>query len=76
MLAHRDHLGDQGLTAKRATSSSTSPGRWCATSSSSGSGSAERPAVRDEVRDAVLSGELPATVAADRILAAYDDASG
>ena len=29
-------------------------------------------AIRDEVRAAVLAGELPATVAADRILAAYD----
>ena len=28
--------------------------------------------VRDEIRDAVLAGELPATVAADRIVEAYD----
>ena len=28
--------------------------------------------IRDEVRAAVLSGELPAPMAADRILAAYD----
>jgi hypothetical protein len=28
------------------------------------------------VRAAVLAGELPATVAADRILAAYDDGVG
>ncbi len=33
-------------------------------------------AVRDEIRDAVLAGELPATVAADRILAAYDLGNG
>jgi LAO/AO transport system kinase len=32
--------------------------------------------VRDEIRAAVLSGELPATVAADRILAAYDHPQG
>jgi LAO/AO transport system kinase len=32
--------------------------------------------MRDEVRDDVLSGELPATVAADRILAAYDKPGG
>ena len=30
-------------------------------------------AVRDDVRRAVLAGTLPATVAADRLLAAYDD---
>jgi LAO/AO transport system kinase len=29
-------------------------------------------AVRDDVRRAVLAGELPATLAADRLLAAYD----
>jgi hypothetical protein len=29
--------------------------------------------VRAEVSGAVLAGEIPATVAADRILAAYDD---
>ncbi len=55
-----------GRQARRA-SSSTSPGRWSATSSTSGC--ATRPAVRavrDEVRAAVLAGELPATVAADR----------
>ena len=37
---------------------------------------ARRAGVRDEVREAVLAGELPATVAADRILAAYDDPMG
>ena len=30
-------------------------------------------AIRAELRDAVLSGELPATLAADRIIAAYDE---
>jgi LAO/AO transport system kinase len=29
-------------------------------------------AIRDEVRDAVLAGELPATSAADRIIEAFD----
>jgi len=33
-------------------------------------------AVREEVRSAVLSGDLPATVAADRVLAAYDHPTG
>ena len=54
-------------------SSSTSPGRWSATSSTSGCGARPRvAAIRDEIRAAVLAGELPATTAADRILAAYD----
>jgi len=30
--------------------------------------------IRNDVRDAVLAGELPAPVAADRLLAAYDEA--
>jgi LAO/AO transport system kinase len=38
--------------------------------------SPEVRAVREEIRAAVLSGELPATVAADRILAAYDHPIG
>jgi LAO/AO transport system kinase len=29
-------------------------------------------AIREEVRAAVLAGDLPATTAADRIIAAYD----
>ncbi|HRD59853.1 MAG TPA: methylmalonyl Co-A mutase-associated GTPase MeaB, partial [Nocardioides sp.] len=29
--------------------------------------------IRDEVRAAVLAGELPAPVAADRLIAAYDE---
>ena len=37
--AHREHLGEDGLAAQaRRASSSTSPGRWCATSSPSGCG--------------------------------------
>jgi hypothetical protein len=32
--------------------------------------------VRDEVRELVLRGELPAVAAADRILAAYDEEPG
>ena len=51
-----------GWRASAPSSSSTSRGRWCATSSPSGCG--PRPgvaAVRDDVRRAVLAGELPAT---------------
>ena len=62
VLAHREHLGADGPgRASGPTSSSTSPGRWSATSSTSGC--AAQPAVaaiRDEVRAAVLAGELPA----------------
>ena len=55
------------------SSSSSSPGRSCATSSPSGCrSSAGVAAVRDDVRRAVLAGELPAPLAADRLLAAYD----
>ena len=39
VLAHREHLGDDGLAAKRARAAArASPGRWSATSSSSGCG--------------------------------------
>ena len=72
---HREHLGGRrsGREARRA-SSSTSPGPWSATSSSSGC--AAPPAVRrvraEIRRRRCWRGELPAVAAADRILAAYD----
>ena len=57
------------------TSASTSPGRWSATSSSSGCG-ARRPWPPSGPTYARRCGpgELPPTAAADRILAAFDDA--
>ena len=65
--------GRTGRQARRA-SSSTSPGRWSATSSPQRLRRSPRvAAIRDEIRAAVLAGELPATAAADRILAAYDE---
>ncbi|HEX8780927.1 MAG TPA: methylmalonyl Co-A mutase-associated GTPase MeaB [Nocardioides sp.] len=71
--AHREHLGDDGLAAKRAGQ------QLDFTWSLVRDGLAERlrhspgvAAIRDEVRAAVLSGELAAPLAADRILAAYD----
>jgi LAO/AO transport system kinase len=77
VLAHREHLGDQGLTDKRA-------GQQLDFTWSLVRDELEQRlrrstgvrAVRDEIRAAVLSGDLPATVAADRILAAYDPVRG
>lgn len=73
VLAHREHLGAEGLTAKRAAQQLDFT--WALVRDELEQRlrrSAEVRAVRDEIRAAVLSGELPATVAADRILAAYD----
>ena len=73
VLAHREHLGEQGLADKRAGQQLDFT--WALVRDELEQRlrrSAEVRAVRDEVRAAVLSGELPATVAADRILAAYD----
>jgi len=73
VIAHREHLGDRGLAAKRADQQLDFT--WALVRDELEQRlrrSADVRAVRDEIRDAVLSGELPATVAADRILAAYD----
>jgi LAO/AO transport system kinase len=74
ILAHRDHLGPAGLAEKRASQ------QWDFTWALVRDELDQRlrhssgvRAIRGEIRDAVLSGELPATLAADRILAAYDD---
>lgn len=74
VLAHRDSMGADGLAAKRADQ------QWGFTWSLVRDELDQRlrsdPAVRrvrDELHDEVLDGSLPATVAADRILAAYDD---
>ncbi|GAB3256672.1 methylmalonyl Co-A mutase-associated GTPase MeaB [Nocardioides dilutus] len=77
VLAHREHLGAEGLTAKRAGQQLDFT--WALVRDELEQRlrrSAEVRAVRDEIRAAVLSGELPATVAADRILAAYDQPAG
>ncbi len=73
VLAHRDHLGEDGLAAKRARQQLEFT--WSLVRDEL----AQRlrrsrgvAAIRDEIREQVLSGELPATVAADQILAAYD----
>jgi LAO/AO transport system kinase len=73
VLAHREHLGEQGLAGKRAEQQLDFT--WALVRDELEQRlrlSPEVRAVRDEIRRAVLAGELPATVAADRILAAYD----
>ena len=73
VLAHRDHLGTEGLARKRAEQQMEFT--WSLVRDELDQRlrrSASVAAIRDEVRAAVLSGELPAPMAADRILAAYD----
>jgi LAO/AO transport system kinase len=73
VLAHREHLGADGLAAKRAGQQLDFT--WALVRDELDQRLRQSPAVkaiRAEVRAAVLAGELPATVAADRILAAYD----
>jgi LAO/AO transport system kinase len=71
--AHREHLGTDGLLRKRAGQQLDFT--WALVRDELDQRlrrSASVAAIRDEVREAVLSGELPAPMAADRILAAYD----
>ena len=71
---HREHLGDDGLAARRAEQQLEFT--WALVRDELALRLRRSPAVRalrDEVRAAVLAGELPASVAADRILAAYDE---
>ena len=70
---HRAHLGADGLAHKRAEQQLDF--MWALVRDELAQrlrSSAGVAAVRDDVRRAVLAGELPATVAADRLLAAYD----
>ena len=74
MLVHREHLGVDGLADKRARQQLDFT--WALVRDELDqrlrhSGGVR--AIRDEVRAAVLAGGLPATVAADRLLAAYDE---
>ena len=67
MLAHREHLGASGLAAKRARQQLDFT--WALVRDELDQRlrrSAGVAAVRDEVRAAVLSGELAAPMAADR----------
>ena len=73
VLEHRDHLGPDGLARKRAEQQLDFT--WALVRDELEQRlrhSAAVKAIRAELRDAVLAGELPAPVAADRILAAYD----
>jgi LAO/AO transport system kinase len=74
VLAHRDHLGTEGLADKRARQQLEFT--WALVRDELDQRLRHSPGVRrirDEVRSAVLAGELPAPVAADRLLAAYDE---
>lgn len=74
VLSHREHLGRAGLAAKRAEQQLDFT--WALVRDELDQRLRLSPgvrAIRPEVREAVLAGELPATVAADRILAAYDE---
>jgi LAO/AO transport system kinase len=76
VLAHREHLGDDGLTGKRAAQQLDFT--WALVRDELDQRLRHSPGVRrirDELREAVLAGELPAPVAADRLLAAYDEAA-
>ncbi len=74
VLGHREHLGVQGLAAKRADQQLAFT--WALVRDELDQRLRHSPgvrAIRDGVRAEVLAGDLPATVAADRILAAYDE---
>jgi LAO/AO transport system kinase len=74
VLAHRESLGEGGLRAKRAEQQLEFT--WALVRDELDQRlrhDTRVRAVRDEVRAALLAGELVAPVAADRILAAYDE---
>jgi LAO/AO transport system kinase len=74
VLAHRESLGEDGLRAKRAEQQLEFT--WALVRDELDQRlrhDTRVRAVRDEVRAALLAGELVAPVAADRILAAYDE---
>ncbi|WP_090850808.1 methylmalonyl Co-A mutase-associated GTPase MeaB [Nocardioides lianchengensis] len=71
--AHRDHLGVDGLAHKRAGQQLDFT--WALVRDELDQRLRHSPgvrAVRDRIRAEVLAGDLPAPVAADRLLAAYD----
>jgi LAO/AO transport system kinase len=73
VLAHRDALGEEGLAAKRAEQQLDFA--WALVRDELESRLRRSPgvaAVRDQVRADLLAGRLPATAAADRIVAAFD----
>ncbi|MCW2856283.1 MAG: transport system ATPase, partial [Marmoricola sp.] len=73
VVDHRSSLGEQGLATKRAGQQLEFT--WALVRDELAERLRRSPGVariRDDVRDAVLAGELTAPVAADRLLAAYD----
>ena len=77
VLAHREHLGADGLAAKRAGQQLDFT--WALVRDELADRLRRSPgvaAVREDVRRRVLAGELTAPVAADEILAAYDTPGG
>ena len=74
VLAHREHLGDDGLRQKRAQQQLEFT--WALVRDELDQRLRHSPgvrAIRGRISDQVLAGELLATVAADRLLAAYDE---
>jgi LAO/AO transport system kinase len=74
VLDHREFLGDDGLATKRAEQQLEFT--WSLVRDELAERLRRSPgvaAIRGEIRAAVLSGELSAPVAADRLLAAYDE---
>ncbi len=74
VLDHRAHLGEEGLAGKRAAQQLDFT--WALVRDELAERLRRSPGVarvRTEVQRAVLAGELPATVAADKLLEAYDE---
>jgi len=74
VLAHRESLGGQGLTDKRAEQQLEFT--WALVRDELAQRLRRSPgvrAIRDDVRRELLAGELTAPVAADRLVAAYDE---
>jgi LAO/AO transport system kinase len=74
VLAHRESLGEEGLAGKRAAQQLEFT--WALVRDELAQRLRHSPGVaeiRDEIRAEVLTGALAPTIAADRILAAYDD---
>jgi LAO/AO transport system kinase len=73
VLAHREHLGEQGMREKRAQQQLEFT--WAMVRDELDQRLRHSPgvrAIRAQISEQVLEGKLPATVAADRLLAAYD----
>jgi LAO/AO transport system kinase len=74
VLDHREFLGEEGLARKRAEQQLDFT--WARVRAELAERLRRSPgvaAIRGQVRDAVLAGELTAPLAADRLLAAYDE---